>query len=54
LSTLGPKGWYADHIARSDACGCTTTAPDQACDQGVALFRLAKSAREDEKRRKQP
>lgn len=50
LSSLGPKGWYSDHLGRSVACACTTTAPDPRCNLGWALFRLAKSSRESEKR----
>lgn len=51
LSLLGSRGWYTDHLTRSVACGCTVQAPDRACDLGEALFRVAKSERESEKRR---
>lgn len=48
LSQLGPRGWYADHVGHSTACGCNLEAPDRTCDPGEALFRLAKSTRESE------
>lgn len=42
LSRIGARGWYADHVNRGQ-CGrdCTCDGPDQRCDVGVALHRLA-------------
>jgi hypothetical protein len=52
LSMLGPRGWFLDHSTHSMACACTAQGPDPTCDLGVALFRLAKSARADENQRR--
>jgi len=54
LSQSGPRGWFLDHFTHSLTCGCTALRPDRTCDLGEALFRLAKSAREDEKQRRRP
>ncbi len=43
LSALGTRGWYNDHVGSERCCGrCLPTAPDPACDVGVALYQLRK------------
>lgn len=44
VGSLGPTGWFRDHAIHSLTCSCEITAPEQACDIGQALFRVAVAA----------
>lgn len=38
---------YRTHVGRSIICGCDLISPDDDCDKGSALFRVATRTREE-------
>ncbi len=43
LASLHPRLWYWQHLQDDRTCWCSVGAPDQTCDTGEALWRLARA-----------